>query len=284
MISSRAESDLIFFLGIDIGSVSTKLAVLDANNRLYAHCYLPTAGNPEKALMLGLRQVGTLLPKKASVSGVAITGSGRVLGAELISADMVKNEITCQAASALHFEPGTRTVIEIGGQDSKLIITRQGLVTDFGMNTVCAAGTGSFLDHQASRLGISFEEMNQLVLESESPATINATCTVFAESDMITRQQSGCSKTDIVYGLCKALVANFRRSVVQARPIVPPLVFQGGVAHNKGIRRALQEDLGIEPRVPPHPELTGATGAALLCALNPPEKSRFKGFSVLLNK
>ncbi|MDX9986347.1 MAG: acyl-CoA dehydratase activase, partial [Dehalococcoidales bacterium] len=204
-------TDNITYMGVDIGSVSTKLAIVDNQGHMKAGCCLPTAGNPTKALKEALDQIRTVLPSD-KLAGVAVTGSGRKLASELLGADIIKNEITCQAIAALRTDRNVQTVVEIGGQDSKLIIIRNGLVADFGMNTVCAAGTGSFLDHQASRLGISLEDMSQLAEKSLNPVTINATCTVFSESDMITHQQTGYGCEDIVYGLCKALVANIPRS------------------------------------------------------------------------
>jgi len=253
------------YLGIDAGSISTKMVITGPYSVITASCYLPTAGNLPEALHRGLEQLESQLGEDSLIDGISVTGSGRRLAGEMLDAPIIKNEITCQMISALNFEPCVQTVVEIGGQDSKLIVVRRGLVADFSMNSVCAAGTGSFLDHQASRLNITLDEMSRLAEASRSPAAINATCTVFAESDMITRQQSGCRKEDIVYGLCKALVANFRRSVIQSKPVLAPVVFQGGVAHNRGIIRAFREEMGMDVIVPAFPELTGAHGAALLC-------------------
>jgi len=253
------------YLGIDVGSISTKMVVAGPDSAITAWCYLPTAGNLPEALRRSLAQLETSLGQDSPLAGIAVTGSGRKLAGEMLGAGIVKNEITCQMISGLNFEPGVQTIVEIGGQDSKLIVVRRGLVADFNMNSVCAAGTGSFLDHQAARLNITLDEMSRLAETSRNPATINATCTVFAESDMITRQQSGYRKEDVVYGLCKALVANFRRSVIQSKPVTAPVVFQGGVARNRGIIRAFREEMGMGVIVPPFPELTGAHGAALLC-------------------
>jgi len=179
-------------------------------------------------------------------------------------ADTIKNEITAHAVGALHFVPDVQTIVEIGGQDSKIIILRDGVVTDFGMNTVCAAGTGSFLDHQALRLNISIEEFGPLALQSKTPVRIAGRCTVFAESDMVHKQQVGHSKEDILYGLCDALVRNYLNNVALGKETLPPVVFQGGVAFNMGIRRVLEEVLKTPIIVPPHHECMGAIGAALL--------------------
>jgi predicted CoA-substrate-specific enzyme activase len=136
--------------------------------------------------------------------------------------------------------PDVQTVVEIGGQDSKIIILRDGIVTDFAMNTVCAAGTGSFLDHQAERLNIPIEEFGNIALKSKSPVRIAGRCSVFAESDMIHKQQMGHPTSDIVAGLCDALVRNYLNNVGKGKDIMSPVLFQGGVAANAGIKAALE--------------------------------------------
>lgn len=271
------------YLGIDIGSVTTKFAVLDDSDQLMISLYLPTEGEPITRLQQGLGQIRTQLPPDAEISGVATTGSARYLGGVVIGADLVKNEITCQATAALYYYPGVQTVIEIGGQDSKIIIVRDGLVTDFGMNTVCAAGTGSFLDHQARRLNLSIEEFARCALNGDKPVYIAGKCTVFAESDMVHKQQMGHKIEDIVYGLCRALVRNYLNNVGAGKDIKPPIVFQGGVAFNQGIVRALEEALGTQVIVPPCREVMGAIGAALLVReemKNSAGVTKFTGYGV----
>jgi predicted CoA-substrate-specific enzyme activase len=252
-----------YFLGIDVGSVSTKLAALDSSRNLLAHVSLPTRGEPIAAVNTGLAQLKAQLPAD-SPSSVAVTGSARRLIAGYIGANLVKNEISAQAAGGLHYFPGARCIIEIGGQDSKIILLGGGLMTDFGMNTVCAAGTGSFLDHQAQRLGLSPQQFGSLAMASRHPVKIAGGCTVFAESDMIHRQQSGEKLEDIIYGLCRTLAQNYLTSAAAGKEIEPPVVFQGGLARNSGMVRALEEILGFSLLIPLYPELTGAVGAALL--------------------
>jgi len=271
------------YLGIDVGSVTTKFAVLDENDELVTHIYLLTQGKPIEMVQQGLKQIKQRLPKDVDVCGVATTGSARYLAGVIVGADLVKNEITSHAVAALQYTPEVQTIIEIGGQDSKIIIVREGIVTDFGMNTVCAAGTGSFLDHQALRLNMSIEEFAQRALGSRAPVRIAGRCTVFAESDMVHKQQMGHRIEDILYGLCQALVRNYLNNVGLGKDIQPPIVFQGGVAFNQGIVKALQEELNTEVIVPPHHEVMGAIGAALLVheemVVNN-NGSRFKGFGV----
>ncbi len=252
------------YLGIDVGSVTTKFAVLDKDDELITSLYLLTHGNPIESVQKGLRQIQTHLSEDADICGVATTGSARYLAGVIVNADLVKNEITSHAVATLHHIPEAKTIIEIGGQDSKIIIIRDGIVTDFGMNTVCAAGTGSFLDHQALRLNMTIEEFAQKALNSDSNVNIAGRCTVFAESDMIHKQQMGYRTEDIIYGLCQALVRNYLNNVGLGKEIQSPIVFQGGVAFNKAIVKAFQEELDTEIIIPPHHEVMGAIGAALL--------------------
>jgi predicted CoA-substrate-specific enzyme activase len=271
------------YLGIDVGSVTTKLAVLDENYKLLVSLYLPTAGRPVAVVQEGLEQIKGRLPSGAVVRGVAATGSAREMVGAVVGADLIKNEITCQAVAAVDYDPAVRTVVEIGGQDSKIIIVRDGLVTDFGLNTVCAAGTGSFLDHQAARLGMNIVEFSRRALEGRDTVRISGRCTVFAESDMIHKQQTGHRVDDIIYGLCRALVRNYLSDVASGRDIQEPLLFQGGVAFNAGIVRALREELGMEIIVPPRHEVMGAVGAALLAHEHMADSNhscRFRGFTV----
>ena len=270
------------YLGIDVGSLSTKLAALNRTDELVAHVYLLTQGKPIEAEQQGLKQIKQNLPKEAEICGVATTGSARYLAGVVVGADLVKNEITSHAIAALHYFPDVQTVIEIGGQDSKIIIIRNGIVTDFGMNTICAAGTGSFLDHQAQRLNMSIEEFSRRALTSKSPVRIAGRCTVFAESDMIHKQQMGHRLEDIIYGLCQALVRNYLNNVGLGKEIKPPIVFQGGVAFNQGILKALKEELKTDIIIPPHHEVMGAIGAALLVheEIENRNRSNFKGFEV----
>ena len=271
------------YLGVDVGSVTTKFAVLDKDNRLVNTIYVLTQGKPIEMVQQGLKQIRQLLPKDTEICGVATTGSARYLAGVILGADLVKNEITTHAVAALLRIPEVQTVLEIGGQDSKIIVIRDGVVTDFAMNTVCAAGTGSFLDHQALRLNMNISEFSQRALDSKNAVHIAGRCTVFAESDMVHKQQMGYRIEDIIYGLCQALVRNYLNNVGIGKEIKPPIVFQGGVAFNKGIVRAFREELGTEIIVPPHHEVMGAIGAALLVheeVVKGGLATKFQGFGV----
>jgi len=267
------------FLGIDVGSVTTKIAAVDREGQLTASLYRRTEGRPIEVVQESLRQIQAILPTDVDVAGVGTTGSGRQLAAVVVGADLVKNEITAHAVAALHFVPDVHTVMDIGGQDSKLIILEDGIVVDFAMNSVCAAGTGSFLEQQAHRLNISIEELGRRAMRSRHPVRIAGRCTVFAESDMIHKQQMGHPVDDILYGLCQALVRNYLNNLALGKTLRPPVVFQGGVAANAGVVRAFAEALGTEVIVPPQHEMMGALGAALLVRerMNG-QPTRFRGF------
>lgn len=270
------------FLGVDVGSVSTNLALLSEGGQVIDSIYIRTKGNPISAIQNGLKELKARLTTDIEVVGAGTTGSARQLTGVLVGADTVKNEITAHAVAAMHVYPEVQTVLEIGGQDSKIIIIRDGIVVDFAMNTVCAAGTGSFLDHQAERLNIPIEQFGDLALKSQSPVRIAGRCGVFAESDMIHKQQTGHQIEDIIAGLCQALVRNYLNNVGKGKEIKGPVIFQGGVAANKGIKAYFEKILGLEVQVPVHHGIMGAIGAALLAkqAVKAQGKTNFKGFSV----
>jgi predicted CoA-substrate-specific enzyme activase len=251
------------YLGIDVGSVSTNLVVMDEAGNIHQNIYLRTQGQPINAVKKGLKQVKSRQPD-LQVMGVGTTGSARNLAGVIVGADVIKNEITAHAVAASTLVPGVNTVLEIGGQDSKLIIIRQGVVADFAMNTVCAAGTGSFLDQQAARLGISIGDFGQIAQKSTLPVRIAGRCAVFAESDMIHKQQIGYSLEDIMAGLCEALVRNFLNNLGKGKELREPFVFQGGVAANAGMRDAFSRALKTEIIVPEYYDVMGAVGAAIL--------------------
>jgi predicted CoA-substrate-specific enzyme activase len=251
------------FLGIDLGSVSTNIAVVDETGMVLETVYLRTRGRPIAAIQEALSRVRES-GRAYDVAGAGTTGSGRQLAGVIVGADCVKNEITAHAVAAMHVAADVRTVIEIGGQDSKIILLKDGIVSDFAMNTVCAAGTGSFLDQQAARLGLAIEDFGRLALAATAPVRVAGRCAVFAESDMIHKQQSGHQLADIIGGLCQALVRNYLSNVGKGKHIEGPVLFQGGVAANPGMKKAFEEALGLEVIVPPHFGVMGAIGAALL--------------------
>ncbi len=269
------------FLGVDVGSVSTDFSLIDKEGNLIEKIYLRTAGQPIKIIKKGLDEIAKTYPE-IEVMGAGTTGSGRELTGVMIGADAIKNEITAHAVAASYLIPDVRTVMEIGGQDSKIIIIRDGVAIDFAMNSVCAAGTGSFLDQQAARLGIPIEEFGNYALKANSPVRIAGRCSVFAESDMIHKQQLGYETPEIIAGLCEAMVRNYLNNVAKGKDIKSPVVFQGGVAANQGIKKAFEKELEKKVYVPEHYNVMGAIGAAMLAAeeVSKQKKTGFKGFEL----
>ena len=251
-------------MGVDVGSVSTKGVVLDCNDQIIAKEYLWTEGDPVSATKETILSLQKQLPSSVSICSVGTTGSARKLIGAMLEADAVKNEITAHAKGTLSRHADVHTILEIGGQDSKIILINNGVVTDYAMNTLCAAGTGAFLSSQAKRLGIPVEELGDMAMRSQHPAKIAARCTVFAESDMVHKAQAGYVKEDLVAGLCNAVVSNYLNNVGKGKSITGPIVFQGGVSKNIGVVRAFQTELGSEIHVDTDSHLMGAVGAALL--------------------
>lgn len=271
------------FLGIDVGSISTNFVLIDEKNQILSSLYLRTEGNPIGAIQMGLKELKNQISKhnpEIKIAGVATTGSARYLAGVITGADLVKNEITAHAKGASYFVPDARTVIEIGGQDSKIIILENRVVVDFAMQSICAAGTGSFLDAQSFRLRIPIEKFGELAIKSKKPTVIASRCTIFAESDMIHKQQIGHKTEDIIAGLCQGLVRNFLNNVARGKNIQPPIVFQGGVSENLGMRKAFEEALGQKIIVPPYNTVIGAFGVALLIKDSNLLITQFRGFEI----
>lgn len=249
---------------MDVGSISTKGVLLDEGGEIAAQAYLWTEGDPVGAVQRLLRELTRDLPAEAEITAVGTTGSARKLVGAMLEATVVKNEITAHAVGTLSKCPDVRTILEIGGQDAKIILLENGVVADYAMNTLCAAGTGAFLTSQAKRLGLNVEEMGEWALRSRSPAKIAARCTVFAETDMVHKAQVGVSKEDLVAGLCAAVVSNYLNNVGKGKKIYPPVVFQGGVSKNAGVVAAFEQELELPVIVPENGHLMGALGVALL--------------------
>ena len=253
------------YLGVDIGSISTKGVVIDADNNIIADDYLNTEGNPIEAvkrLVLSLKDQLDLNNYK--VVSVGTTGSARKLIGTILNASVIKNEITAHAIGTTSLYKDVRTIFEIGGQDSKIIILDNGIVTDYAMNTLCAAGTGSFLSSQAKRLGVEVEDFGKIALTSKNPTSIAARCTVFAESDLVHKAQIGHRKEDIIAGLCKAVATNYLNNVGKGKRILPPIVFQGGVSKNIGVIKAFEDITKQNIIVDKNSHLMGALGVAIL--------------------
>jgi predicted CoA-substrate-specific enzyme activase len=259
------------FVGVDVGSISTNVVAVDTKGRVLAREYLMTAGRPLAAVTDGLYKVGLALEERGGkgrvrICGCGTTGSGRYLTGDFIGADIVKNEITAHATGAAFINPNVDTIFEIGGQDSKYISLENGAVVDFTMNKVCAAGTGSFIEEQSERLGVGLTtgEFNRLALSADEPPAMGERCTVFIETDINRNQQRGVEVDDLCAGLCYSIVQNYLNRVVEEHRIGNVIFFQGGTAYNRGVKMAFEKVTGKPIIVPPHHDVLGAIGMALI--------------------
>ncbi len=278
-----------YLLGFDIGSVSLNSVVMDESYNILEDHYEYIHGKPFNVLLERLTSI-LKTHNAESIKGIAITGSGGKLATELIGGIFV-NEIIAQATSTGKLFPDVKTVIEIGGEDSKLIIlekdpaTGNSRLVDFEMNSICAAGTGSFLDQQARRIGVPIEtEFGNMSLKSVDPPRIAGRCSVFAKSDMIHHQQIATPLHDIVAGLCFALARNFRSNLARSKEIKHPVIFSGGVAANTGMVRAFREILDLkdgELIISKHHASMGAIGAVMYAHSNNLEMVHFSGLKKL---
>lgn len=264
------------YLGIDIGSTSTNLVLTAREGTLIDYLYLRTAGEPEKVCRQGLKTFQSRYGD-FTVLGCGITGSGRERLGRLMGADTIRDEITAQAKAAAYFFPDADTVFEIGGQDSKYISLKDGKVADFQMNKICAAGTGSFVEEQAARMGIPIGDFGPLALQGENPCDLGERCTVFIESQIAQAEAQGVPAADIAAGVCHSVVKNYLHKVVGGKPVGKKIVLQGGVDYNPGIVAAFQDS---HPDVVVNPvfSISGAFGAAVLARETVGENaSKFRG-------
>lgn len=266
-------------LGIDIGSTSTDLVLVGRDGTLIDYQYLRTAGDPEKAVRRGLKAIHDKFGDVTFLA-VGVTGSGRTRVGRMIGADTIRDEITAQAKGAAYWVPEVDTVFEIGGQDSKYISLKDGEVSDFMMNKVCAAGTGSFIEEQAARMDIPIEKFGPLALTSKAPADLGERCTVFMETAIVSREAMDTPQEDIAAGLCQSVVRNYLHRVVGNKPVGQHIVLQGGVDYNPGIVAAFQQAYGDRVTVSPCFSISGAFGVAELAleAQKPGVPSTFHGF------
>ena len=234
-----------YYMGIDIGSISTKGVIIDGNNKVVAKEYLWTEGNPINAVKKIIESL-YLQAGNINVVSVGTTGSARYLIGKIVGASVIKNEITAHAVGTMSRVKDVKTIIEIGGQDSKIILIDNDVVTDYAMNTICAAGTGAFLSSQAKRLGIDINDFGTIAQKSNNPPKLSARCSVFAESDLVHKLQMGYKKEDVIKGLCDSVVQNYLNNVRKRKKIESPIVFQGGVSKNIGVKNSFEKELGSE--------------------------------------
>lgn len=275
------------YLGVDVGSTSTKAVVLDEEGKqVMAKSYLMTAGRPVEAVKQVFRNLLPEVGDKALVAGVGVTGSGRYLVGSFIGADLIKNEITAQTRAAAELDPEA-DIIEIGGQDSKLVIKRNGVVVDYQMNKACAAGTGSFIDELAEQMGIRVQNGEFANLAFQAPNTIDlgTRCAAFMGQAVASAQQDGVPVEVITASLANSITGNYLSKVVETRKLGDKVILTGAVFYNEAVVAAFKQ--ALEDRVtivPEHKEVSGAIGAALLAKESMDGKpSRFKGFQKVID-
>lgn len=276
------------FIGIDIGSTSTCIALLNEKRELLLSEYLFNMKNVLESIKSALQIIDKKTDdkaKKITVSGIGVTGSGRMLIGKYFGSNSIKDEISAQAKAAVHMMPDVDTVIEIGGQDSKYIRIHNGQVADFEMNKICAAGTGYFLQEQADRLNIHVSEMSHYAFKSKSPCNLGSRCTVFMESDLINFQQQGIPYEDLISGISYSVVTNYLEKTVAGKEIGTKILFLGGVAFNKSIASAFKKILKKEIFIPRNHEISAALGMALF-AIDESKENSFDKISLqkFLNK
>lgn len=273
------------YLGVDAGSISINTAFVDEDGNVLATDYTLTEGDVLNNMKKSLSRLSSYLPADVDVLGVGVTGSGHELARGLLGADVYETELDAHAEAAVHFVPNAQVVFDIGGQDSKVLYIRDGKLDDAGMNRKCGAGTGAFLDAQAMRLGIPIEEFGEVSLRAQKPHDFSCLCTVFVGRDLISEQAKGNTKENIIAGLHKSLARNFFATLgIDKKKLKTPIVFQGGVAANIGVKKALEECLlesrgePVEILVPPYHDVMGAIGMALIARRQVTKKTRFRGF------
>ncbi|MBI4321272.1 MAG: hypothetical protein HY675_22505 [Chloroflexi bacterium] len=272
------------YLGVDVGSTSTKAAVISRTGQVLAKSYLMTAGQPLEAVKKVMANLAPEVEGKVRVRAAGVTGSGRYLVGSFIGADLIKNEITAQTRAALQIDPRVNTIFELGGQDSKFVYLENGTALDYQMNKACAAGTGSFIDELAEQLGISTRtgEFARLAFDATNQMDLGEKCTAFMSQAVTSAQHAGVATEVIVASLALSLAKNYISKVVAGRRIGDHVFLTGAVFYNEAVVSAFKAELpGKTYVVPEHKEVTGAIGAALLAMEATPAdaESRFRGFS-----
>ena len=263
------------YIGLDVGSVSVKAARIDENENLLDSIYLRNCG-----LVETVQKALAAVADRSEVAGVGVTGSGRDFVGLFVGADLVKTEILAHTVGTLSFYPNVRTLMDIGGEDSKLMTLNNGILENFQLNSICSAGTGSFLESIAARMGIRIEDVGEIALRSTRRLEFPSKCGVFTQSAVVSRKNTGAAKEDILMGVCRSLVANYL-TMAKGTHLKPPFVFQGATAKNKAIVAAFEEELGHAVTVPQYCDVMGAVGIGIMAKRANPAQTNFKGYSLL---
>lgn len=264
-----------YYLGLDVGSVSVKIVKIDEKENLVDSIYLRNTGLIE-TVQKGLEKVVS----DSKVSGVGVTGSGRKFVGMFVGADLIKTEILAHAIGTLNYYPDVRTLIDIGGEDSKMLLFSDGILSDFRMNSICSAGTGSFLESIAGRMGVDIEDVGYIALKSKNRIDFPSKCGIFTNSAVVSKKNSGANKEDILMGVCRSLISNYL-TMAKGINLEPPYVFQGATAKNIALVKSFEEQLNHKIIVPEYCDIMGAIGIGLMSKRANIEKTNFKGSEYL---
>ena len=260
-------------MGIDVGTMTTKGVIIDKYHNIIASSYLDTNGEPVKTVKKIIKCLGDSIDfTKYCVVSVGVTGSARKLIGTMLDSNIIKNEVVASAVGTTMLYPSVRTIIEMGGQDSKIILINDGGVTDYAINTFCAAGNGAFISSLARRLNMNVDELVNCALTSKKNIDIESRCAVFTETDLMCKIQNGYNKADIIDGVFRGIVNNYLNNVVKGKKIISPIVFNGGISKNIVIVKKLEEAIGEHIIVNKNSHLMGAIGVALLAMNSKIEK------------
>lgn len=265
------------YLGIDVGSTSVKCVLLDNRNKIIDSVYLKNKG-----IIESVTECLGKLEKEVEVSACGITGSGRNFANVLIGGDVLKTEVLAHSIAALEYYPQARTIFEIGGEDCKMMMIEDAVLINFNMNNICAGGTGAMIEAIASRMGIAIEDFGELASQSKNQLEMPGKCGIFCQSAVVNKLNSGVDKSDILMGVCRALIRNYL-TICKGNKLEPPYIFQGATAQNKALVKALEEELSHPVIVPEQCAFMGAIGIAMMAMEEMPEKTKFKGFEAILN-
>jgi len=287
--NNKWDENLKGYIGLDAGSISINIAFVEESGVIFETEYTLTEGDVINNIKKGFTSLHKRLPSNTSISGSGVTGSGHEISASLLNADVYETELDAHAEATLHMLPDTQVIFDIGGQDSKVMYIEDGELDEAGMNKKCGAGTGAFLDAQADRLGIPIEKFGETGLKAKKPYSFSSMCTVFVGRDLIAEQAKGNTKENIIAGLHRSLAMNFYSTLgINKKTIKTPIAFQGGVASNTGVKKAL-EDLLFEARgqkvdlfIPMHHKVMGAIGMALFAREElEGRQGRFRGIDTI---
>lgn len=253
------------YMGIDVGSVFVKGVIIDEYDNIITSYLTQTAGNPivaVKEVILKLKNDINLEHYK--VVSVGVTGSARKLIGSMLNGQVIKNEITALSVGTIRLYPDVKTIIDIGGEDSKIIVVNNGVVVDYAINTSCNAGCGSFIDSLVRRINIDYSSVSDLALKGKNNINVKNSCMIFAESDLIHKIQEGYKVEDVLAGACNAVCQNFLNSVKKGKKVMAPIVFSGGISKNLYIVKYLEKILGEKIIVNKNSQLMCAFGIAIM--------------------